>query len=48
MTDSVCTEKEKVTVAPVRKERISFRNNPVQLSGGWGGGKKRAQVDKMK
>ncbi|XP_069085726.1 leucine-rich repeat and IQ domain-containing protein 1 isoform X2 [Pleurodeles waltl] len=29
---------------PVRKERISFRDNPVQLSGGWGGGKKRTKT----
>ncbi|XP_058500376.1 leucine-rich repeat and IQ domain-containing protein 1 isoform X2 [Solea solea] len=29
--------------APVKKERISFRDNPVQLSGGWGGGKKRVK-----
>ncbi|XP_048871480.1 leucine-rich repeat and IQ domain-containing protein 1 [Brienomyrus brachyistius] len=28
--------------APSIRERISFRDNPVQLSGGWGGGKKRA------
>ncbi|XP_074533977.1 uncharacterized protein lrriq1 [Halichoeres trimaculatus] len=30
--------------APSKKERISFRDNPVQLSGGWGGGKKRDRV----
>ncbi|XP_070828691.1 leucine-rich repeat- and IQ domain-containing protein 1 [Chaetodon trifascialis] len=30
-----------VTSAPSKKERISFRDNLVQLSGGWGGGKKR-------
>ncbi|XP_062860257.1 leucine-rich repeat and IQ domain-containing protein 1 isoform X2 [Trichomycterus rosablanca] len=39
---------QRVTLAPARKERISFRNNPVQLSGGWGGGKKRVQVNKIK
>ncbi|XP_076590138.1 uncharacterized protein lrriq1 isoform X2 [Chaetodon auriga] len=31
------------TSAPSKKERISFRDNPVQLSGGWGGGKKRSK-----
>ncbi|XP_069485425.1 leucine-rich repeat and IQ domain-containing protein 1 isoform X2 [Ambystoma mexicanum] len=31
----------------VRKERISFRDNPVQLSGGWGGGKKRTKPFKI-
>ncbi|XP_017285691.2 leucine-rich repeat and IQ domain-containing protein 1 isoform X1 [Kryptolebias marmoratus] len=31
----------RVTSAASKKERISFRDNPVQLSGGWGGGKKR-------
>ena len=50
-TNSVFTEKEvlspkRVTSAPSRKERVSFRDNPVQLSGGWGGGKKRAKVNK--
>lgn len=34
------------TSAPSIKERISFRDNPVQLSGGWGGGKKRGKVYK--
>nr|XP_046250057.1 leucine-rich repeat and IQ domain-containing protein 1 [Scatophagus argus] len=37
---------ERVTSAPTKKERISFRDNPVQLSGGWGGGKKREKVYK--
>ncbi|XP_036441531.1 leucine-rich repeat and IQ domain-containing protein 1 [Colossoma macropomum] len=37
---------KRVTSAPSRKERISFRDNPVRLSGGWGGGKKRAKVNK--
>ncbi|XP_025764849.1 leucine-rich repeat and IQ domain-containing protein 1 isoform X3 [Oreochromis niloticus] len=36
----------RVTSAPSKKERISFRDNPVQLSGGWGGGKKRDRVHK--
>ncbi|XP_052008179.1 leucine-rich repeat and IQ domain-containing protein 1 [Xyrauchen texanus] len=30
----------RVSSAPTRKERISFRDNPVRHSGGWGGGKK--------
>ncbi|XP_027882394.1 leucine-rich repeat and IQ domain-containing protein 1 isoform X1 [Xiphophorus couchianus] len=30
----------------VKKERISFRDNPVQLSGGWGGGRKRDRLPK--
>ncbi|XP_051581007.1 leucine-rich repeat and IQ domain-containing protein 1-like [Myxocyprinus asiaticus] len=30
----------RVSSAPTRKERISFRDNPVRRSGGWGGGKK--------
>ncbi|XP_077327959.1 leucine-rich repeat- and IQ domain-containing protein 1 isoform X2 [Lithobates pipiens] len=33
----------KTNSGPQRKERISFRNNPVQLSGGWGGGKKKGK-----
>ncbi|XP_035813551.2 leucine-rich repeat and IQ domain-containing protein 1 [Amphiprion ocellaris] len=37
---------KRVTSAPSKKERISFRDNPVQLSGGWGGGKKRDRVYK--
>ncbi|XP_029378247.1 leucine-rich repeat and IQ domain-containing protein 1 [Echeneis naucrates] len=36
----------RVTSAPLKKERISFRDNPVQLSGGWGAGKKRDKVYK--
>ncbi|KAJ8395730.1 hypothetical protein AAFF_G00029670 [Aldrovandia affinis] len=31
---------------PSKKERISFRDNPVQLSQGWGGGKKRSKMNK--
>ncbi|XP_064199070.1 leucine-rich repeat and IQ domain-containing protein 1 [Anguilla rostrata] len=31
---------------PSKKERISFRDNPVQLSLGWGGGKKRSTLRK--
>ncbi|XP_058242886.1 leucine-rich repeat and IQ domain-containing protein 1 isoform X2 [Hemibagrus wyckioides] len=38
---------QRVTLAPSRKERISFRDNPVQLSGGWGGGKKRSKANKF-
>ncbi|XP_043348574.1 leucine-rich repeat and IQ domain-containing protein 1 isoform X2 [Dermochelys coriacea] len=30
-------------MGPFRKERISFRDHPVQLSGGWGSGKKKAK-----
>uniref|UniRef100_A0A2K6T969 Leucine rich repeats and IQ motif containing 1 n=1 Tax=Saimiri boliviensis boliviensis TaxID=39432 RepID=A0A2K6T969_SAIBB len=29
---------------PSKKERVSFRDNPVQLSGGWGSGKKKAKI----
>ncbi|XP_016534019.1 leucine-rich repeat and IQ domain-containing protein 1 isoform X3 [Poecilia formosa] len=36
----------RVTSPVVKKERISFRDNPVQLSGGWGGGKKRDRLPK--
>ncbi|KAL1256952.1 hypothetical protein QQF64_012497 [Cirrhinus molitorella] len=36
----------RVNSAPTRNERISFRDNPVRHSGGWGGGKKRAKVSK--
>ncbi|KAG1937079.1 leucine-rich repeat and IQ domain-containing protein 1 isoform X2 [Pimephales promelas] len=36
----------RVNSAPIQKERISFRDNPVRRSGGWGGGKKRAKVNK--
>ncbi|XP_076840777.1 leucine-rich repeat- and IQ domain-containing protein 1 isoform X3 [Brachyhypopomus gauderio] len=32
-----------VTSAPPRKERISFRDNPVRQSGGWGGGRRRTK-----
>ncbi|XP_050790098.1 leucine-rich repeat and IQ domain-containing protein 1 isoform X2 [Gopherus flavomarginatus] len=34
---------ERTHVGPFRKERISFRDHPVQLSGGWGSGKKKAK-----
>ncbi|XP_049339414.1 leucine-rich repeat and IQ domain-containing protein 1 isoform X2 [Astyanax mexicanus] len=44
--DAKVPSPKRVTSAPSRKERISFRDNPVQLSGGWGGGKKRARVNK--
>ncbi|XP_072241368.1 leucine-rich repeat- and IQ domain-containing protein 1 [Leuresthes tenuis] len=37
---------KRVTSAPSKKERISFRDHPVQLSGGWGGGKKRDRLHK--
>ncbi|XP_034031339.1 LOW QUALITY PROTEIN: leucine-rich repeat and IQ domain-containing protein 1 [Thalassophryne amazonica] len=37
---------KQVTSAPLKRERFSFRDNPVQLSVGWGSGKKRAQVHK--
>ncbi|XP_054033846.1 leucine-rich repeat and IQ domain-containing protein 1 [Dryobates pubescens] len=30
-------------LGPPRKERISFRDHPVQLSGGWGAGKKKGK-----
>nr|XP_015208198.1 PREDICTED: leucine-rich repeat and IQ domain-containing protein 1 isoform X2 [Lepisosteus oculatus] len=36
----------RVESAPSKKERISFRDNPVQLSTGWGGGKKRTRMCK--
>ncbi|XP_070764202.1 leucine-rich repeat- and IQ domain-containing protein 1 [Enoplosus armatus] len=35
---------KRVASAPSKRERISFRDNPVQLSGGWGGGKRRDKV----
>ncbi|KAM6424638.1 leucine-rich repeat- and IQ domain-containing protein 1 [Rhynochetos jubatus] len=31
-------------LGPTHKERISFRDHPVQLSGGWGAGKKRQKL----
>ncbi|XP_015260975.1 PREDICTED: leucine-rich repeat and IQ domain-containing protein 1 [Gekko japonicus] len=34
---------ERSQLGPSRKERISFRDHPVQLSGGWGSGKKKAK-----
>ncbi|KAM6973342.1 leucine-rich repeat- and IQ domain-containing protein 1 [Aplochiton taeniatus] len=37
---------KRVTSTPSKKERISFRDNPVHTSGGWGGGKKREKVCK--
>ncbi|XP_026086463.1 leucine-rich repeat and IQ domain-containing protein 1 [Carassius auratus] len=36
----------RVNSAPNRNERISFRDNPVRHSGGWGGGKKRTKLNK--
>ncbi|XP_073413095.1 leucine-rich repeat- and IQ domain-containing protein 1 [Dendrobates tinctorius] len=36
----------KTNSGPQRKERISFRDNPVQFSGGWGGGKKKGKANK--
>ncbi|XP_032855747.2 leucine-rich repeat and IQ domain-containing protein 1 [Tyto alba] len=35
---------EKSCLSPSLKERISFRDHPVQLSGGWGAGKKRQKL----
>ncbi|XP_062424108.1 leucine-rich repeat and IQ domain-containing protein 1 [Rhea pennata] len=35
---------ERSHLSPSRKERISFRDHPVQLSGGWGTGKKRQKL----
>ncbi|XP_075604069.1 leucine-rich repeat- and IQ domain-containing protein 1 isoform X1 [Balearica regulorum gibbericeps] len=35
---------EKSCLGPSHKERISFRDHPVQLSGGWGAGKKKAKA----
>ncbi|CAG5957588.1 unnamed protein product, partial [Menidia menidia] len=35
---------KRASSAPSKKERISFRDNPVQLSSGWGGGKKRDRL----
>ncbi|XP_066447588.1 leucine-rich repeat and IQ domain-containing protein 1 [Eleutherodactylus coqui] len=37
---------EKNDYGPQRKERISFRDNPIQFSTGWGGGKKKGKVIK--
>ncbi|KAM6292625.1 leucine-rich repeat- and IQ domain-containing protein 1 [Porphyrio hochstetteri] len=37
---------EKSCLGPSHKERISFRDHPVQLSGGWGAGKKKAKAYK--
>ncbi|XP_070983314.1 leucine-rich repeat- and IQ domain-containing protein 1 [Oncorhynchus clarkii lewisi] len=37
---------QRVTSASSKKERMSFRDNPVQMSGGWGGGKKRDKLHK--
>lgn len=44
-----CLEKnistpEKSCLGPSHRERISFRNHAVQLSGGWGAGKKRQKL----
>ncbi|XP_026696840.1 leucine-rich repeat and IQ domain-containing protein 1 [Athene cunicularia] len=38
------SDPEKSCLGPSFKERISFRDHPVQLSGGWGGGKKRQKL----
>ncbi|KAM7057204.1 leucine-rich repeat- and IQ domain-containing protein 1 isoform 3-T3 [Acridotheres tristis] len=35
---------EKSYLGPSHRERISFRDRPVQLSGGWGAGKKRQKL----
>nr|XP_054487919.1 leucine-rich repeat and IQ domain-containing protein 1 [Agelaius phoeniceus] len=35
---------EKSCLSPSHTERISFRDHPVQLSGGWGAGKKRQKL----
>ncbi|XP_061848435.1 leucine-rich repeat and IQ domain-containing protein 1 [Colius striatus] len=35
---------ESSCLGPSHKERISFRDHPVQLSGGWGAGKKRQKL----
>ncbi|XP_044212453.1 leucine-rich repeat and IQ domain-containing protein 1 [Thunnus albacares] len=42
----VPSPKRVTSAPPSKKERISFRDHPVQLSGGWGGGKKRDKVHK--
>nr|XP_048691611.1 leucine-rich repeat and IQ domain-containing protein 1 isoform X2 [Caretta caretta] len=34
---------ERTNLGPFHKERISFRDHPVRLSGGWGSGKKKAK-----
>ncbi|KAM6301689.1 LOW QUALITY PROTEIN: leucine-rich repeat- and IQ domain-containing protein 1 [Podargus strigoides] len=39
---------EKSCLGPSHKERISFRDHPVQLSGGWGAGKKRQKLTNIK
>lgn len=48
MCSIYCLEKniptpEKSCLGPSHKERISFRDHPVQFSGGWGAGKKRTK-----
>ncbi|KAM6437248.1 leucine-rich repeat- and IQ domain-containing protein 1 isoform 2-T3 [Liasis olivaceus] len=35
---------EKSQLGPTHKERISFRDHPVQFSGGWGSGKKKTKL----
>ncbi|XP_063164469.1 leucine-rich repeat and IQ domain-containing protein 1 [Candoia aspera] len=35
---------EKSQLSPAHKERISFRDHPVQFSGGWGSGKKKTKL----
>ncbi|XP_037539027.1 leucine-rich repeat and IQ domain-containing protein 1 [Nematolebias whitei] len=39
--NALAHEDKETSLAFPKKERISFRDDPVQLSGGWGGGKKR-------
>ncbi|TNN00148.1 hypothetical protein fugu_011394 [Takifugu bimaculatus] len=38
-----CTPAKEVASAPSKKERTSFRDDPVRLSGGWGGGRKKTK-----
>lgn len=46
LTETEVPSPNRVSSAPSRKDRISFRDNPVRQSGGWGGGKKRTQLNK--
>lgn len=39
--ENIISTPEKSCLGPSHRERISFRDRPVQLSGGWGAGKKR-------
>ncbi|XP_068257839.1 leucine-rich repeat and IQ domain-containing protein 1 [Nyctibius grandis] len=41
---NISSTPEKSCLGPSHKERISFRDHPVQLSGGWGAGKKKAKA----